>query len=84
MQKLWNLIFGSRSVEKIVAPITKIVDELRDHADLRIADKDYHDGKSSLHDELALAADAEAKKALAAASQIGKLISGSPPAGKAA
>lgn len=63
-------LFSKRSVESIMAPLTRIVDELNDHADEHVGKANVHEVKAAEHKEHAKAAWSEHGKAR---TQAGKL-----------
>lgn len=67
-------IFGKKTVEQIVAPITKIVDQLHNHADSSRRDAGYHADIAQTHKISAEVAEQEANKATSAAGKIAGLL----------
>lgn len=66
--------FSKKTVEEIVAPITKIVDELKEHAEHHAGMANWHVTKASDHDKAASVAKDEAATANQTASKISALI----------
>lgn len=70
-----NWIMGrKRSVEQIVAPITKIVDDLNSHASFHADKQLYHNEQIDEHASKARAAGVETSKALNTAQKISGLV----------
>lgn len=68
------MLFGKKSVEDIVRPITKIADELRIHAELSTADADRHTAEAQRRHDLAADAEMEARKASTHADKLTRLF----------
>lgn len=70
-----NFPFYRRSVASITSTLGRMVDDLKAHAEAKIAEREKHGEVVHKHRALAKDAQDEATKALAAAEKIGNLFS---------
>lgn len=68
------MFFQKRSVETIIAPITKIVDQLKDHAAENDTLAGIHRSQAQVHTMKAQEAITESSRAAAAAEKVSSLV----------